>query len=746
MSPQMQMAMMQQLAMQQQQMGMNPHQMYAAMQAQAAAYQHGQGQQQGSMQGMGSTLNPNAAAYDFKPAATEQAPVAPQPAVSAAPASSPTNASNPEVVTVGIFLEEIAFFLEDMNKDLWWLMRVAHQSGGPPPVVQGIETLQSVDPAVEAAIEQLKERADLHAESHTAQVRAKIVIIPSVSRAERALLGELRKLKFHCLGHIEVFPCMKEANNAAIWQAYFNCVAAMEPQWMMKSDGPGSKPAFARCAVVVPVHVNKRKKEISLLQVWCPEKKKRHWSFPEGDTLRGADRSTFDTCRRQFLSRIGRFFDREWSDCMLAPFPTSPSEWQHPGVCVFVKLETDGHRYPCRPHFFIQVTDEFYDSLRLYEDANGVIKLPQPKGDFVHWDDLATSAYRVHKDGVFFAEHEEARWVTLDYETGTIRGDDSRQLRKENADIFKQQPEKVWKWLAEICGLDPVQRSSALPSDFPEDGPFAVRMSGIDKTATDEDIQNYFEERDAKVKAVEQFDVPRHTARIDFFDKETLEVAIQLSGHNLLRRKVKVELWSENYDTGPSAAQMAAKPLKPYTGPLPDAPPYKVIVRGLDKSVTERDLGYFFWDRDCECTEIVYPLKNERHGGSVEFKDQESLRKAMGLNSAVFKGREIMISLPSKEDNRPSGGGGGGGRMGGGKGGGRGDDRGRRDERPPPSRAEFGTERPRLELKPRSKPMPGEPGYREERVEGRSNPFGNAMPRDDRYKSTRADADDNWRR
>ena len=102
-----------------------------------------------------------------------------------------------------------------------------------------------------------------------------------------------------------------------------------------------------------------------------------------------------------------------------------------------------------------------------------------------------------------------------------------------------------------------VTRNSGLPEDFPEDsyrswspdqlqdGPFSVRMSGIDKTATDEaptlgcdallvaeDIEKYFEERrglgsyvrpgprgDVKVKSVEQFDVPRHTARIDFNDK-----------------------------------------------------------------------------------------------------------------------------------------------------------------------------------------------------------------------------------
>ncbi|CAL1148396.1 unnamed protein product [Cladocopium goreaui] len=259
-------------------------------------------------------------------------------------------------------------------------------------------------------------------------------------------------------------------------------------------------------------------------------------------------------------------------------------------------------------------------------------------------------------------------------------------------------------------------------------------MSGIDKTASD-DVRRTGELQD--------------TARQQL--NASLEIALQLSGHSLLRRKVKVELWTDDPD---AAAAMGAKPLKPYTGPLPEEGPYKVIVRGLDKSVTQRDLGYFFWDRDCECEGVMYPLKNERHAGTVEFKDQESLRKALGLNSAVFKGREITVSIMTKEDNKPeparrlgsSGGAPGAGGGGKGMGKSRGDDRGmgRREDRGPPSRAEFGSERPRLELKPRSKPMPGDAGYQEDsppRASGRPDPFGGA-----RYRTTRADADDNWRR
>eukprot|EP00439_Symbiodinium_sp_Y106_P041497 s605_g5.t1 len=87
-------------------------------------------------------------------------------------------------VTVGLFLEEIAFFMEDMEKDLWWLVRMAHQPDGIPPYICGDEQIQQVDAAVEAAIQRLKERADKHAEDHVAQVRAKIVIIPAVDKVE----------------------------------------------------------------------------------------------------------------------------------------------------------------------------------------------------------------------------------------------------------------------------------------------------------------------------------------------------------------------------------------------------------------------------------------------------------------------------------------------------------------------------------------------------------------------------------
>lgn len=705
----------------------------------------------------------------------EPAPEAAPPPEAMLPLQPTTGGGSLESQTLGVFLEEIAYFLDDMERDLWWLLRAAHQPvASAPAVVRGDEELQPPeDPATEAAIERMRARAEQHAEQHANQVRAKIVIVPAVTPEERVVLHALRKLKFHCKGRVEVFQCMKEANNSAIWLAYFNCVASMEPHWMVRTDGPGQKLLFAQWAAVVPVYVDRAKQEIKLFNIWCHGKKK-HWAFPSGDIIRGCDRSIYDTARREFEEEVGAFFGRAWSECFVTELPTDPSaELSDPAVCLYVQLEKDGHRYPTRPHFFVQVTEDFYETARAYEDASGVIHLPSPAGEFVRWDEKA-SAPRVHLEGVRFLEHDEATWVKLDFATGKLTADDGRQLRKENAELFRQQPEKLWQYFAELVGLDSLQRASQLPSNFPENGPFSVRMSGIDKTATDEDITLYFEENSVTVKSVEQFDVPRHTARIDFEDKASLEQALQLSGRNLLRRKVKVELWADTETAVGVVAPGApgARPLKPYEGPLPEEGPWKVHIRGLDKSVTRDDLGYFFWDRECQVKDVDYPMRNERHAGVVEFKDVESLRAALGLNRAVFKGREVSIELPSGKEERggagggsKSGRGGGGGRGrgrsgGGGGGGDRGDgpERTHRAEREPPSRAEFGSERPKLVLKPRSVPLPGEPGYREEEPQqmasrhgvvsatSKPDPFGGARPRDDRFKPTRADGDDNWRR
>jgi len=685
--------------------------------------------------------------------------------------------------TIAIFLEEVSYFLDDMQKDLWWLVQAAHQAA-IGPLLTGDEVLEDVTPPVRAVIDALKERADMHKDAHEGQVRAKITIIPNVDATERAVLMELKKLQFHCKGRVEIFPCMKEANNSAIWAAYHLHVSTAEPQWLVKIDGPSQKQVFAQCAVIIPVLVDKRKEEIKLFNIWEPEKKKRHWAFPGGDIRRGSDRSLSDTVKRVFRDEVGICFGREWNECFEAELPEDISQ-ETPGVLLYSHLEKDGSRYPSRPHIFVQVTEDFYEATRAYEDSNGVITLPQPEGDFVKWDDLS-SAQKVHREGIRFLEHEEARWLTVEFRTGKFYADDQKQLRKENADLIRQKPEKIWTYFANLLGVEPLERSSLLPADFPLEGPFAVRMSGIDKTASDDDIKSFFTDESVQVVKAEQFEVPKHTARIEFADVLTLEQALLLTGRSLLRRKVKVELWMD-LDENTSRAAPGAKPLKAYDGPLPEAPPWQVRVKGLDKLVSRDDIGYFFWDRDCQVKDVQFPIKTERHAAIVEFNELSSIQAAMGLNGAVFKGREVTIEITSAREeamrasaqggaagggggNRAKGGG-GGGYSGGGGGKGKGKGGGfDREDREPPSRSEFGSERPRLQLKPksedtgggrfdalgddggaRSNPFgaagpAGKPAGSGGAAPKQNDPFGGARARDERFKPTKADADDNWRR
>lgn len=671
--------------------------------------------------------------------------------------------------TVGIFLEEVAYFLEDMHHDLWWLLRAAHQPSGQAFYL-GDEVLEPVAPETEDTILRLAQKNKLHLETHEQQVRAKIAIIPSVTSEEMEVLRALRRLKFHCKGRIEVFLCMREANNTAIWAAYHNYVASTQAHWTVQTDGAGQKSLFAQCVVVVPFRVDRAKNVIQFLSVWCPMQKKKHWAFAGGDIRRGIDRNLYDSARREFHEEVGVFFGRDWSDCFRVELPDdSEDQADSPHSLMYVALEKEGVRYPCRPYFFVEIKDDFYEAIVNVTDEDGVIRLPAPPVDFVRWDqaEIPAEAQRVHREGLLFLEHDQARWLNLDFESGKLAVDniENLQVRRESADLFKQRPEKLWKFFADLLGIAMPVRAPMLPTNYPTDGPFAVRMSKIDKTATDEDIADFFEAGgEITVKSVKQFDQPKHTARIEFDAVQDLELALNLTGRNLLRRKVTVELWEEA-EQGTAEVAPGAKPLKEYTGPLPEAPPYQCRCRGLDRSVTKDDIGYFFWERACEVCDVSYPLKAERHAGVVQFSDVESLRKALSLNNALFKGREITVELYNGVDKPATGGGGGsgggsersrdrpdrgfGGGGGKGKGGKGGKDRGGYNDREPPSRAEFGSERPRLQLKPRSVPMgedrPG--GYDERpRDSGRPDPFGGARPRDDRFKATRADNDDNWRR
>jgi len=221
-----------------------------------------------------------------------------------------------------------------------------------------------------------------------------------------------------------------------------------------------------------------------------------------------------------------------------------------------------------------------------------------------------------------------------------------------------------------------------------------------------------------------------------------------------------IELWADSPD-GVAPGGLGARPLKEFDGELPDEGPFQCRCRGLDREVKRDDLGYFFWDRNCDVLEVLYPLNGEKHVGIVEFSDKEALRRALSLNNAVSKGREMTVELVSKKDRRSDGGRNIGRDRDGGRSGGRGNaksgiapPRGI-SNREPPSREEFGSERGKIQLKSRSEQMIQggsadtifeRSGEVQRTLPPRTDPFGGARPREERFKPTRADTDHNWRR
>eukprot|EP00746_Dinoflagellata_sp_MGD_P066460 gnl/MRDRNA2_/MRDRNA2_27538_c0_seq1.p1 gnl/MRDRNA2_/MRDRNA2_27538_c0~~gnl/MRDRNA2_/MRDRNA2_27538_c0_seq1.p1 ORF type:complete len:821 (-),score=192.10 gnl/MRDRNA2_/MRDRNA2_27538_c0_seq1:154-2616(-) len=674
--------------------------------------------------------------------------------------------------TMGIYLEEVVFFLDDMGKNFFWLLRLAHLPGGPyndGKIIRGNEVIEGLDPSIEDAIEKMEARYEDHLKDHENQVRAKIAILPSVTGPERAILEPVKKLRFHCKGRVEVFPCMKEANNAAIWGAFRNCIAQAAPQWNVAVDTINGAPSrnqssFAQCAVVAAVWPVPEKGEIKIFAAWSPEAKKRHWALATGDVCRGVDENIFQTAGRKWWEEVGIFFDRDWAECFEGKLPTGDEDDDYAEkeakdeIILFVNQEKDGQRYPCRPYLFGLATEGFYHATKEYEGARGIIGLPMPRTAYVRWDDLE-QIKATHLEGHAFAGHDEATWLTLDFESGKLVAEDNRPVRKEHAEVFRTKPKKLWEWFASLLGVELPQETA---DEFPTEPPFAARVSGIDKQAMSDDVKEHFEAQGARVTNVELFEIPKHVARVDFDSADSLRAAIGLNQTVLLRRKVKVELWAE--EGGSPDGKSAAKVLKPYEGELPEEGPYQVRISGLDRNVDRDEIGYFFWERACEVQEVIYPLKSQRHAADVTFGDTQSMRNALGLNGAIFKQREVNVTFrPKGKDEAPpgSGGGGGGGGKGGGKKGKGNRDRdrdggGRRSDSPDfeslrgggrDEGSKYGGggtgfgERPRLNLKPRTvsnddSQTPSNAGKSDpfggarpvSTGEGRSDPFGGARP------------------
>lgn len=113
----------------------------------------------------------------------------------------------------------------------------------------------------------------------------------------------------------------------------------------------------------------------------------------------------------------------------------------------------------------------------------------------------------------------------------------------------------------------------------------SVRVSNIDKMATDDDLLVHFSgpaPGPSGVRSVEKFVNPKHTARLDLEDEASLQRAMGLDGSMLHRRPLKVEPWDDRIFENMSALERkfasASKPvgrpklmIKPRTKPVPQA-------------------------------------------------------------------------------------------------------------------------------------------------------------------------------
>jgi len=625
---------------------------------------------------------------------------------------------------VGVVLEEIAYFMDDMVKDLWWLLRAAHTIKG---LIRGDEDLPPTPSDLEEMILRMTERTEAHLETHQTQTRSKIVIIPMITEEEKAILAPLEELSFNCKGRIILLDVENsETNHRGLWGSFHGMMGKRLPHFMLRvnpPEGGEGREYFAQCVGVVPVHVSETKdggSKIQLFGVYCSEKKKRHWAFVGGDTKPGhADKSVLDAAKRSWAENIGIFFGKTWEES----FQNDP--------VIYVNYEKEGVKYPIRPYVFMQVTDEFFDATKRL----GGFKLPTIP-NVVRYDDTDEEIKRgLHTEGYPYQAFDEAGWLDLCVETGKLTAPDERNIRKENADVLKTMPDLLWRGMfAPLLGKTEEDLLDWLGKDLPREPPFAVHVSGIDKTANDDDLKDFFENAGphCEVKRVEQMEQPKHTAYVELADVTSLRAALRRDNDALKRRKVKVELWL-GFMSSPSPEEVLKPKLQAYEGPLPDVPPFKVKVGNLDRSVAEDDVGYFFWDRACVPKSVKMGKPLPKHVAEIEFDELDSLRTALGLKGAIFKGREIHIELWEEKKTRPPETRGG---------------RWRDEERlnsPMGSgrRGEKGDgERKKLNLKPRTVM---DQDWRDQGIDAApKSSIGRAGVT--AGKETRADMDDNWRR
>ncbi|CAD7932841.1 unnamed protein product [Amoebophrya sp. A120] len=624
---------------------------------------------------------------------------------------------------IAVSLEEIAFFMEDMERTVWWLIKAGKvkqqelknleeskkkattpsdlsslaaqlqaktfstQADSPDSILlKGSEELPKDEELAKtcdwwSVMESIEKNVLTHIETHEHQLRSKMFIVVQPTREQKELLDVLTLLRFNCGGRIIIFDIPNhEMNHKALWHCLHENLINQVPCFGVQADlvegGLTQEKYFMQCLSIVPYikipagQQGNSHDKIKLYSVFFPDKKRKHWSFVSGEVKAGGQHTNIAMAAHEIWSEtVGVFYQWTWNRCFTKTKPF-----------LYANHERDGTKYPIRPYLFVEATPEFYE----YTCHELKEAIPNPLEstvtvNYVRYDEPKEDTRMIHTQGHYFKNHDDGAWLDLDWDSGRLSSrkmGEKSHIRRDVELLFKQQPRKLWSSLfGPLLEKSEAECNAVLGKDLPTDPPFVVQMQGIDKAATDEDILEFYQDGapHCQILSVTQMQEPRHSARVEFVDQPSLRVALRKHNEYLKRRKVKIELWHDGMGSGlPVAKQSsvtggssggkdAVVPMKgrsqvEYSGPLPKSPPYKCVCRNLDRTVTDNDLGYFFWDRECE-PKVISMEACGKHTGIVEFGTVELLKSALKWNGVVFKGREISVSLydPSDENSHANG-------------------------------------------------------------------------------------------
>mmetsp|Transcript_64374 Transcript_64374/g.172331 ORF Transcript_64374/g.172331 Transcript_64374/m.172331 type:complete len:706 (+) Transcript_64374:103-2220(+) len=471
---------------------------------------------------------------------------------------------------VGVSWEGLGYFCDDMKRDIWFLLRYA-STLEEATIVTGLEP-ENCGSAVWPLVEEMRDRA-------MSMRSTDIVVIPHPSPEERELLDKLQLLRFYCNARIIVFPCSDTDEHKTVWECLVKYVSSLWPQWALPVDDPrggvSDRRVVPREVFIVGVQIESEE-SVLLHAVWCTEKRKHAWQFVGGEVRFGHDETVYDAARRVWAEKVGCVYGGlGWDDVFEVP--------AEKGILVHISDEDSSSlRHPSRPFLFVKVKQEFVAARTV---GRRHIRMTMPEhGQFVKHNN--TEAVRqVHSEGWTFIEHEEGSWLELDVTNGRMSSVDDRPIRKEHTELMRAKPDTLWQWL-EGFGVKVVM-GAAIP-----EGKQMLVVRNIDKAVSDEVLTEFFAERGVVVTSVFQLAVPKHCAKVEVEDPESMKKALRCNGMKCGRRNITVEILdSESVplervrgsDVQPAvAAEPVYSGLPPNVAAIAAEGPWFITVAGFD--------------------------------------------------------------------------------------------------------------------------------------------------------------------